>query len=127
VSEPHVNWKERLLAGDVQSGQVEQFGRWLAQVHTNSHARRAELRAPFGDRSYFQTLRLDPYYRVAASRNPRARKFYEELIAETWATQLCLVHGDYSRKMSSIHQGKLIVLDFEVMHFGDQPSTSGSA
>jgi aminoglycoside phosphotransferase (APT) family kinase protein len=119
VSEPHVNWKERLLAGDVQSGQVEQFGRWLAQVHANSHACQAELRAAFEDRTYFQTLRLDPYYQVAASRNPRAGKFYEELTAETWATQLCLVHGDYSPKNVLIHQGKLIVLDFEVMHFGD--------
>jgi aminoglycoside phosphotransferase (APT) family kinase protein len=119
VPEPQANWKERLLAGDVQSGQVEQFGRWLAQVHTYSRARQAELRAPFADRIYFETLRLDPYYRVAASRNPRARQFYEELTAETWATRLCLVHGDYSPKNVLIHQGKLVVLDFEVMHFGD--------
>jgi aminoglycoside phosphotransferase (APT) family kinase protein len=32
---------------------------------------------------------------------------------------LTLVHGDYSPKNILVHQGRLILLDHEVLHFGD--------
>lgn len=37
----------------------------------------------------------------------------------TWLQQYPLVHGDYSPKNILIHRGALVLLDHEVIHFGD--------
>ena len=41
------------------------------------------------------------------------------LVVETRATRYTLVHGDYSPKNVLVHEGNLILLDHEVIHFGD--------
>ena len=40
-------------------------------------------------------------------------------MAETRARRITLVHGDYSPKNILVHQNRLILLDHEVIHFGD--------
>ena len=40
-------------------------------------------------------------------------------MADTWATAITLVHGDYSPKNVLVYQGRLILLDHEVSHYGD--------
>jgi aminoglycoside phosphotransferase (APT) family kinase protein len=127
VPEPHENWKQALLGGRVEHAHVEQFGHWLGTVHRRSHDRLEEVRPVFEDRTFFETLRLDPYYRAAASRNPEAAAFYAELIDDTLAERRCLAHGDYSPKNVLIHSGRLVLLDFEVAHFGDPAFDLGFA
>jgi 5-methylthioribose kinase len=124
---PHQNWKERLLGGLVEHDYVRQFGGWLGEVHRRTFAQRPAVEAGFADRTHFEALRLDPYYNCAAARNPAQAGFFTELITETRATRLCLVHGDYSPKNVLLHAGKLIVLDFEVAHFGDPAFDLGFA
>jgi 5-methylthioribose kinase len=119
VPQPHHNWKALLLAGSLDLSHVEQFGRLLGLIHRNSAQRRPELEPVFGDRSFFETLRLDPYYRFAAGQVPAAAPFLENLIQETLAVRMTLVHGDYSPKNILVHEGKLVLLDHEVIHFGD--------
>src|SRR6185503_10329723 len=93
VPQPHENWKQQLLTGQVERAHVEQFGSLLGQVHRRSSEQRAELQTLFAERSYFESLRLEPYYRVSAARNLAASIFLQELITETLATRLALVHG----------------------------------
>ncbi|MCP5519001.1 MAG: aminoglycoside phosphotransferase family protein [Verrucomicrobiales bacterium] len=119
VPEPHENWKVRLLREGPDPDHVRQFGRLLGTLHARSRAEAGELREVFGDRSFFESLRLEPYYRRAAERQPRARGFIDELIAETRGIQETLVHGDYSPKNVLVHDGRLVLLDHEVIHFGD--------
>ena len=38
---------------------------------------------------------------------------------DTRATRQCAVHGDYSPKNILVHQGRLVLLDHEVIHIGD--------
>jgi 5-methylthioribose kinase len=64
-------------------------------------------------------LRLEPYYRYSAEQVPEARAFLNDVITETLETQLALVHGDYSPKNVLIHNGRLFLVDHEVIHFGD--------
>jgi thiamine kinase-like enzyme len=73
----------------------------------------------FGDRGFFETLRLEPYYEYAASQVPESVSFYEALLAETRAINQTIVHGDYSPKNVLVHRDRLILLDHEVIHFGD--------
>ncbi len=119
VPQPHANWKQMLLAGDVQPGHIEQFGRMLGLIHAHAFARRDELAAVFADASFFESLRLEPYYAYTASQVPEAAAFLHELIAETRRQRLTLVHGDYSPKNILVHHGRLILLDHEVIHWGD--------
>ena len=117
VPAPHENWKTRLLAGGLQRDHVVQFGRLLGTIHRNS--REARMDEVFADQSFFEALRFEPYYRFAARRQPEAAEFLNNLIEETVATRLALVHGDYSPKNILIHNGRLVLLDHEVIHFGD--------
>jgi aminoglycoside phosphotransferase (APT) family kinase protein len=121
VPNPHENWKSRLLAGQVEPALVRTFGTRLGQLHQRSAepATAVTLSKIFDDQTYFEALRLHPYYEAAAERNPRARDFFKSLIDETRTVRTALVHGDYSPKNILVHQGELVLLDFEVIHFGD--------
>jgi aminoglycoside phosphotransferase (APT) family kinase protein len=119
VPAPHENWKTMLMAGDVRHDHVEQFGRLLGSIHRKA-AERAQVLAPaFDDRSFFQSLRLEPYYQYAAQQVPAAGDFISALIRDTLASRFTLVHGDYSPKNILVHQSRLILLDHEVIHWGD--------
>jgi aminoglycoside phosphotransferase (APT) family kinase protein len=50
---------------------------------------------------------------------PSASGFLESLIQETLACRITLVHGDFSPKNILIQRGHLVLLDHEVIHFGD--------
>jgi aminoglycoside phosphotransferase (APT) family kinase protein len=119
VPQPHENWKTMLLRGEVEPEHIAQFGRLLGTVHRASRERRAEIEPVFEDRSFFESLRLEPYYVYTASQVPEAAPFIESLLARTRATRETLVHGDYSPKNVLVHDGRLILLDHEVIHFGD--------
>lgn len=118
IPQPHQNWKAALLNGRASIEQARAFGRLLASIHSAAD-RFPGLRDEFADRRFFEELRLEPYYSYTASQVPEARGFLEPLIEETRASRLALVHGDYSPKNVLIADGKLILLDFEVIHFGD--------
>ncbi len=119
VPQPHDNWKTRLLAGDVRRDDVIQFGRILGQIHRLSSERQHELAPIFEDRQFFESLRLEPYYQYTAAHHPEVAPFYAALITETRQQLLTIVHGDYSPKNILVHHDQLILLDHEVIHFGD--------
>jgi aminoglycoside phosphotransferase (APT) family kinase protein len=119
VSQPHQNWKAMLLAGDLHLDHVEQFASLLGTIHSAGNAHLAELEPVFGDRAYFESLRLEPYYGYTASQVPEATAFLTDLIAETRSHADTIVHGDYSPKNVLVHEGRLILLDHEVIHIGD--------
>ena len=115
----HENWKSVLMSGRVISDHFEQFGSLLGTIHRKSAESGPELRSAFADTSYFDSLRLGPYYRYAAQQTPEAASFLETLAEETLRHKLSLVHGDFSPKNALVYRGKLILLDYEVVHFGD--------
>ena len=119
VPAPHENWKTLLLRGEIDRDLVEQFGRLLGGIHRQAMARREELEPVFRDRSFFESLRLEPYYNYSAGQTVAAGAFLRELIAETRAASLTLVHGDFSPKNILIRNNGLVLLDHEVIHWGD--------
>jgi aminoglycoside phosphotransferase (APT) family kinase protein len=119
VPQPHENWKTMLLAGRLELGQVRQAALLLAGIHRQAFARAAELSPVFGDRSFFESLRLEPYYGYTAAQVPAAAAFLRALIADTRSRPITLVHGDFSPKNLLCYQGRLILLDHEVIHWGD--------
>jgi 5-methylthioribose kinase len=119
VPEPHENWKSMLLDGRLEEDHIKQFGRLLGKIHRGGYEHRREAARVFDDRSFFESLRLEPYYGYAAERVPEAATFLRALVAETRARRETLVHGDYSPKNVLVREGRLVLLDHEVIHFGD--------
>ncbi len=119
VPEPHINWKEQMLDGSVEIGHWSSFGEMLAQVHMATHNCLSDLPTDLQDKSFFETLRLEPYYEYSGQQVPGTATFMGDLIAETRSLSISLVHGDYSPKNVLIHDNALYLLDYEVCHIGD--------
>lgn len=127
VKEPHQNWKTLLLSGSLNEKYPKDFGSLLGKIHRQGHAQEAEAKNMFGQISYFDSLRLDAYYRYSAGQCPKASDFYKDLINETLSTRITVVHGDYSPKNILIYEKSLILLDHEVIHWGDPAFDLGFA
>ena len=119
VPQPHENWKSMLLRGDLSQDHIRQFAILIGLVHRESSRHTAELRLTFGKRDFFESLRVEPYYRYTAAQVPDSAAFYSHLIDDTYRRQDTIVHGDFSPKNVLVHDGKLILLDHEVIHLGD--------
>ncbi len=127
IPEDHENWKAVLLSGRIIPDQFEQFGRMLGTIHNESARLEPDLARVFADTTYFESLRLEPYYLYTAEQIPPAADFLHPLAEETLRHKLTLVHGDFSPKNTLIYRGKLILLDYEVAHFGDPAFDVGFA
>ncbi len=127
VPQPHTNWKEDLLAGEVNLDLIRQFGRCLGRIHsrfdTGSYPDSGMLR----DVHFFESLRLEPYYAYTAGQLAQAASFLTNLIQETSTRQITLVHGDYSPKNVLMRAGQMVLLDHEVIHIGDPAFDVGFA
>lgn len=119
VPQPHDNLKTLFLSGRVDSGAIHQLATLLTLVHRRAWEQREEVAPAFEDRSFFESLRLEPYYSYAATQVPEAATFLHELIDATKTRRFTLVHGDFSPKNVLVHRGRLVLLDHEVVHWGD--------
>jgi 5-methylthioribose kinase len=127
VPEEHQNWKSVLLSGQIVPDHFRQFGLLLGAIHGQSSECGPEARKEFADTTYFEKLRLEPYYLHTAQKTPEAALFLNALARETLHHKDSLVHGDFSPKNTLIYGGKLILLDYEVVHFGDPAFDVGFA
>jgi len=119
IPRAHSNWKILLLREGPRREHILKFAEVLAAVHLRSSANAESFRDLFRDRTWFESLRLEPYYEYSAQQVADARPFLEQLLQETRSTQLALVHGDYSPKNILIYGDRFVLIDHEVAHFGD--------
>jgi 5-methylthioribose kinase len=119
VPQPHNNWKTMLLEGTLTLAHVQQFAELLGFLHRASSGEATALAQRFDDRTFFETLRLEPYYAYTATQVPQVAPFLHKLIAATRRRRFALVHGDYSPKNILVYQQRLVLLDYEVIHWGD--------
>jgi aminoglycoside phosphotransferase (APT) family kinase protein len=119
VRQPHCNWKALLMRGEIRPDHVRQFGELLGTIHRQSAERRHEVARLFDDRSVFESLRVEPYYAYTASQVPASQPFMAHLIETVRSRRQTVVHGDYSPKNILVHGARLVLLDHEVIHFGD--------
>ena len=115
------DWKQQLLAGEVRPDVGTRLGGLLAAWQRASASDPAVL-ADFDDQEAFGQLRVQPFYAVAAERNPAAAPVIATLIERMAATRVSIVHGDFSPKnvlAEPFVGGGLWVIDWEVAHTGD--------
>jgi aminoglycoside phosphotransferase (APT) family kinase protein len=119
VAAAAANWKALLLNGVVDHDHFRMCGELLGAVHRESARRRAALQLQFADLSFFESLRLEPYYEYTARIVGDAAAFLTALAVDARAHKLSLVHGDFSPKNILIDGKQMVLLDHEVIHFGD--------
>jgi 5-methylthioribose kinase len=127
IAEESENWKSILLKEVVVPEQFEQFDSLLGVIHRQSSLTAFEVSKTFAETSYFESLRLEPYYLFTAQTTPAAAGFLKALARETLLYKVSLVHGDFSPKNTLLYQGRLILLDYEVVHWGDPAFDVGFA
>ena len=125
--DPHENWKTVLLRGEVADDAIRQFGALLGRIHFQGTKLDREALRSIEDRRFFEELRVNPYYLFTAGNNPDTTEFYARLISDMKATSLTVVHGDFSPKNILVCQGRLVLLDHEVIHLGDPTFDLGFA
>jgi 5-methylthioribose kinase len=112
------NWKEALLAGDADPAAGERAGALLGEMHRRA-AVRADVRERFSDWEVFRQGRVDPYHRRVMAAHPDLAPWIEREIERMRAHRVTLVHGDYSPKNLLVYADRVLMLDFEVAHWGD--------
>ena len=115
---PHTVWKSQLLAGEASDKIACACGEMLGALHGGTW-RKEEVAAQFADRQFFEALRLDPYYRRVAAVYADLSDQLVKLIDSLAANACCLVHGDFSPKNLLVYGRHLMLVDFEVGHYGD--------
>jgi len=111
-------WKDLLLAGSLDLDVASRVGNLLGTWHAAT-LHDAEVQARFSSLDAFLQLRIDPYYRTAASRHADLAERIEAHALSLLDTRWCLVHGDLSPKNVLTGHGGTWVIDWEVAHFGD--------
>jgi len=114
----HTIWKQRLLAGDIQPEVFHQLGSFLGRVHAGTWDGN-HVPTELHDQVVFDELRLDPYYRWTAQRQPSVGAELLDLAAATAKRRDCLTLADFSPKNILLFEDRLTVLDFETAHLGD--------
>jgi 5-methylthioribose kinase len=118
VAADHRVWKADLLAGASDPTIADEAGKLLAAIHRET-AGRTELNDRFGDRTVFDELRVDPFYRFIMEKHPHLGPALERVIDEVLSLAISVVHADFSPKNLLLAEGRLILVDFETGHFGD--------
>jgi 5-methylthioribose kinase len=113
-----VPWKSPLLAGEVRLETAAGAGRLLGTWIRES-AHQPDWPSAYGDWTVFEELRVDPYYRSTADRHPELAAEFASLIKECRQRRISLVHGDFSPKNLLVSPDSVMVIDWEVVHWGD--------
>ena len=101
-------WKALLMRGETNPTVAQAIGQ--IQRHLMS-----AQPTGFEDQSFFDDLRLDPYYRFTASRHPELAPFFAKAI-DACRRPIALTHGDWSPKNIMVAGGVPLALDFEWMN-----------
>lgn len=113
-----VLWRDEHEQGVVDPGHTEQAARLLGRLHATT-AGDAALAERFAAQWPLLQGRVEPYHRATARRHPELAARIEEEVARLLETRRCLVHGDFSPKNLIAYRDRMLMLDFEVAHWGD--------
>lgn len=113
------NWKEDLLRGTLDPSVARAAGALLRHIHDTVTLEGDEM-AAFDDPAMLVPLRIDPYYRPAAAKNPLVASEVFAAAHRLTSERRALVLGDFVPKNILVRpDGTLTIIDFEVAHLGD--------
>ncbi len=115
-----IPWKSAMMAGRFDSTTASAAGKLLRDIHRESTLRQESVRPEFDDVTFFNQLRIEPFHRFLINRYQDLEGPIDGLISDLTDRRTALVHGDFSPKNMLVRpSGELILLDFEVSHWGN--------
>lgn len=111
-------WKDATMGGHLDPRMARAAGTLLGTLQGRAHGNEGFARR-FADLMPLEQGRLDPYHRTAAEAHPDLAGKIEAEIERLLATRTTLVHGDFSPKNIISYGDTILMLDFEVAHWGD--------
>jgi 5-methylthioribose kinase len=112
-------WKEQLLNGTIEPDVARRAGVILGRMHTRLRDHPG-LMGRLADRTVFDELRIEPFYRTIARAHPDLGAAICDLMeAMSHPPDLTFVHADFSPKNILVHHHGLTIVDFETAHAGD--------
>jgi aminoglycoside phosphotransferase (APT) family kinase protein len=124
ASEGSVLWKQELMGGQIDPSIAGYVGQILAAMHSKTQGDQ-DLRAQFWENRILHALRIDPCFTFLAGVHPALGDAIRQQAAELDETKLCLVHGDYTPKNMLRSDRSLMLLDYEIAHWGNPALDSG--
>lgn len=118
IPSPHDNLRELILEGHIEPALFKRLGTLLGTFQ-RAGKNSTDAASLFGNRDFFKDLRIEPFYQFTAEQIPESKAFYDDLVLRTLAVAETVSHGDYSPKNVLIKDGDVVLLDFEVTHYGD--------
>ena len=112
------NWRDELNLRRVDRGVASRGGQLLGQLHSRSSSR-DDIAERFANREYFEQLRIDPFFRRIAQRNPDISDEVNSAIELLMGSGRALIHGDFSPKNMLARGQDVVILDCEVAHWGN--------
>jgi 5-methylthioribose kinase len=112
------NWKSQLLGANFNPQTAQDAAHLLATLHTFSY-NDPEARKIFDTSVNFRNLRTAPYLLQTAERNPELKDLIYTEAGRLLNHRECLVHGDFSPKNILVDADRIVLLDHEVVWFGD--------
>jgi 5-methylthioribose kinase len=111
-------WKEQLLSGRTNEQLAYNSGYYLGRIHAQTYEK-YDLKEYLKDgQQYFHELRIDPYFLSVCSKFAEYKRDLTEVVDILTEHKSTLVHGDYSPKNMMVTNDQLMLIDFEVAHYG---------
>jgi 5-methylthioribose kinase len=112
------NWKALLLDGFFDENTILKAAVLMADLHRLTF-KSEEAMQTFQKKSYFKTLRTDPYLVTTGERHPEFSEIFFEEADRLNRWSETLIHGDFSPKNILTGKQRVVLLDHEVACFGD--------
>ncbi|EMI56864.1 phosphotransferase family protein [Rhodopirellula sallentina] len=112
------NWKQDLLDGECDMSLARSVGELLGEIHATTWGD-PKVAEQFDTIANFDQLRIDPYLRGAADKNPDLGPQLLNEAERLTKSRQCLIHGDYSPKNILHRDNRVVPLDCEVACYAD--------
>ena len=120
VRDASETWKSQMMRGIFNPESAKSAAKLLSQIHELSPKIDEKHQLEFKNQTYFVQLRIEAFHRFLIQKYPELEKDITQLIDELTLEKTCLVHGDFSPKNMLVQDnGEIILLDFEVAHWGN--------
>ncbi|MEO8960482.1 MAG: aminoglycoside phosphotransferase family protein [Ginsengibacter sp.] len=116
--ESSVTWKSLLMRQDCNERIARKVGMILGRLHERTHDLQ-EAQELFRNKKFFYQLRIEPFFEFLQWKHPDFKSEINQHIAHCLESESSVVIGDYSPKNILVNEENVMVIDFEVIHYGD--------
>lgn len=113
-----VTWKSLLMTQNCDAVVGKSIGRVLGSLHQNTHDLE-EAKIIFGNKQFFHQLRIEPFFAFLKLKYPDLKNKIDRHIETCLAREDAIVTGDFSPKNILVDGDKVMLIDFEITHYGD--------